>query len=88
MEPFLTPSERSANKVIADEFLVARAKVLELAATLDRVERAEGEVGDSRQMLLLSQGLQILCDDEPDKAKRVQLLMSRPYEPNWIKTIP
>jgi hypothetical protein len=81
-------SDRSATKVIADEFLIARAKVLELAATLDRIERAEGKVDESKPMLLLSQGLQILCDSETDKAKRVQLLMSRPYEPNWIKSMP
>jgi len=28
--------------------------------------------------------MQILCDSESDKAKRVQLLMSRQYEPEWI----
>jgi hypothetical protein len=79
--------ERTAVQVLADEFLVARAKVLELAATLDRIERASGEIDDSKQMILLLQGLQILCDQEIDKAKRVQLLMSRQYDPEWRENL-
>jgi hypothetical protein len=77
--------ERTAVQIVADEFLVSRAKILELAATLDRIDRADGDVENSRQLVLLSQGLNILCDSEPDKAKRVQLLMSRQYEPEWIE---
>jgi len=76
-------AERSAEQIVADEFMIARAKIVELAATLDRIERAAGDVEDSRNMQLLIQGMQILCDDEPEKAKRVQILMSRQYDPNW-----
>ncbi len=78
-----TISERNADKIVADEFMIARAKIVELAATLDRIERANGVVDDSKQMQLLVQGMQILCDDEVEKAKRVQLLMSRQYDPHW-----
>ena len=79
----MTPIERTAEQVVAEEFLIARAKILELAATLDRIERASGDIDESNQMHLLSHGLQILCDDEVEKAKRVQLLMSRQYDPHW-----
>jgi len=79
--------ERTAQQVIADEFLIARAKILELAATLDRIERSSGDVEDSKQMNLLAQGMHILCDEEVDKAKRVQLLMSRQYDPQWQHTM-
>ena len=75
--------ERTAEQIIADEFMIARAKIVELAATLDRIERATGDVEDSKNMQLLIQGLHILCDDEVEKAKRVQLLMSRHYDPKW-----
>ncbi len=75
--------ERSAQQIIFDEFMIARAKIVELAATLDRIERATGDVEDSRNMQLLVQGMHILCDDEVEKAKRVQLLMSRQYDPQW-----
>lgn len=79
--------ERTAEQVVADEFLIARAKILELAATLDRIERSSGNVEDSKQMNLLAQGMHILCDEEVDKAKRVQLLMSRHYDPQWQNTM-
>jgi hypothetical protein len=78
-----TMVERTAEQIIADEFMIARAKIVELAATLDRIERATGDVEDSKNMQLLIQGLHILCDDEVEKAKRVQLLMSRHYDPKW-----
>ena len=80
-----TMHERTAAQIIADEFLIARAKILELAATLDRLDRADGDIENSKQLVLLSQGMQILCDSESEKAKRVQLLMSRQYEPEWIE---
>ncbi len=76
-------AERSATQIVADEFMIARAKILELAATLDRIERASGSVDDSKNMQLLVQGMHILIDDQVEKAKRVQLLMSRDYDPNW-----
>ena len=76
-------AERSAAQIVADEFMIARAKIVELAATLDRIERASGSVDDSRNMQLLVQGMHILTDDQIEKAKRVQLLMSRDYDPNW-----
>ena len=76
-------AERSAAQIVADEFMIARAKIVELAATLDRIERASGSVDDSRNMQLLAQGMHILIDDQIEKAKRVQLLMSRDYDPNW-----
>ena len=75
--------ERSAEQIVVDEFMIARAKIVELAATLDRIERATGDVEDSKNMQLLVQGMHILCDDEVEKAKRVQLLMSRLYDPDW-----
>lgn len=75
--------ERSAEQIVVDEFMIARAKIVELAATLDRIERATGDVEDSKNMQLLVQGMHILCDDEVEKAKRVQLLMSRQYDPDW-----
>ena len=78
-----TVAERSAEQIVSDEFMIARAKILELAATLDRIERATGDVDGSRPMQLLVQGMNILCDDEVEKVKRVQLLMSRQYEPQW-----
>jgi hypothetical protein len=79
------PSARSAEKVLSEEFFIARSKILDLAATLDRLERADGSLEALHQLKLLEQGVEILLDDQSDKAKRVQLLMSRPYDPDWRK---
>ena len=76
-------AERSAQQIVAEDFMIARARIVELAAVLDRIDRAAGDVNDSKNMLLLVQGLHILCDVEAEKAKRVQLLMSRQYDPQW-----
>ncbi len=74
---------RRADQILEQEFLAARAKTLELAATLDRVGRAPGDVSGSRQMELLHRGLDILRDPHPDKAQQIQLLFSRQYDPAW-----
>ena len=79
------PPARSAEKVLSEELFIARSKILDLAATLDRLERADGSLEALHQLKLLEQGMEILLDDQSDKAKRVQLLMSRPYDPDWRK---
>jgi len=76
-------NERDAQQIVKDEFLQARAKILELAAMLDRIERASGDATNLRPLSLIGLGLNILTDDEAEKAKRVQLLMSRDYESDW-----
>lgn len=79
------PAARNAEKILSEEYFLARSKILDLAATLDRLGRAEGAVDQLQHRKLLQQGMEILLDDKPDKAKRVQLLMSRPYDPDWRK---
>lgn len=74
---------RDAERILNEEFIIARSKILELAATLDRLDRAPGQIKNTTSQKLLEQGLAILCDDQPEKAKRVQLLMSRQYDPEW-----
>jgi hypothetical protein len=76
---------RSADAILAEEFLQARSRILDLAAFLDRLEHAPGDpdTGQGNRMRLLAEGLEILCDDEVGKARRVQLLMSRDYDPAW-----
>jgi len=79
------PPARSAEKVLSEDIFIDRSKILALAATLDRLERADGSLEALHQLKLLEQGMEILLDDQSDKAKRVQLLMSRPYDPDWRK---
>jgi hypothetical protein len=79
------PHRRSAEAILAEEFLQARSRILDLAAFLDRLERAPGSADEESRLRLLAEGLEILCDDEVNKARRIQLLMSRDYDPAWRK---
>lgn len=79
---------QTSEQILQQEYLLARAKILELAATLDRIDRAQGDVQEHPQMKLLQQGFKILTDraDPSSRAEQVQLLFSRQYAEDWRKT--
>jgi hypothetical protein len=62
-----------------------RGKLLEVAAALDRVARAEGSVDDDPRMRQIRQSLQVLCAQEPvdGRAEQVQMAFSLDYDPRW-----
>ena len=72
-----------APEVLDREFLVLRAKILELAAALDRLGRAEGEVSDDPRLARLFEALRVLEAQQDDRAEQVQLIFSRSYEDDW-----
>ena len=75
----------AAQAVLDREYLEVRAKILELAATFDRMERGGGlPTGDTR-LKLVRQGLKVLMDETSDRAEQVQLIFSRPYDDDWQK---
>ncbi len=59
-------------------FMDARCKLIELAAFLDRVDRASGE-GDFRDSAL-RHALEALSSGEPSRARQVLLALSDPTE--------
>ena len=75
--------QRQRDAVLEQEFLPLRAKILEIAAGLDRLDRAveAGEDGGRRERL--EQAIQLLLAEEPSRAARVQLLFSRDYDESW-----
>lgn len=74
---------RTKNVVLEQEFLTLRAKILEIAAGLDRLDRASGSLGDDGRRERLNQALAVLLKAEPGRAERVQLLFSRPFVESW-----
>lgn len=74
-------SDRTTTQIIDREFLELRARVLELAASFDRIERATGD--SDERVERIQEGMRILLDDAGDKARRVQELFSRDYLPGW-----
>ena len=71
-------SHMTRQQVLDLYFLEARAKLIDIAAFLDRFRRAEGE-GDFR-MTAFRQALRELDENEPDAAKRVLLSLSDPTQ--------
>lgn len=76
-------SPPTAAEILDREFLELRAKVLEVAAALDRLDRASGAVDGDPRMKALRQALVVLQTDRTDRAEQVLLTFSRPYEPDW-----
>ncbi|MER3416051.1 MAG: hypothetical protein C4297_07570 [Gemmataceae bacterium] len=65
-------------------FLEARSKILDLAAILDRIERAGGMPDDLR-VDKLREALRILADSRMQRVEEIQLVFSHPYDPHWQK---
>tara|TARA_B100000676_G_C18063137_1_gene839149 strand:- start:1055 stop:1357 length:303 start_codon:yes stop_codon:yes gene_type:complete len=74
----------NSEQVLDREYLEIRGKILEVAASLDRLERAEGCVKEDARIALITRGLQILLSDpDQSKAAQIQMLFSREYEGDW-----
>lgn len=74
---------KNAKQILDREFLDLRSKLLDLAASLDRIDRAEGSVADDQRMQLLAAGIEIIAKAAPDRARQIQHLFSRDFDPQW-----
>ena len=73
----------TAPEVLSREFLEIRCKILDLAAALDRLARAEGSVADDPRLARLREALTVVLDESDDRAEQVQMVFSRPYDDAW-----
>jgi hypothetical protein len=67
------------------DFLEVRSRILDLAAALDRLDRAPragAEPPDGR-VAQLRQALEALIEPGPGRAETVQRIFSLEYDPNW-----
>jgi len=79
---------RTATQILDETYLEIRAKLIEVAATLDRIDRAAdgGESLDDGAVprrAQLDEAVRICLSEGPDRAERLQLLFSREYESDW-----
>lgn len=81
-------NSRPAEIVLQDAYLETRAKLLEVAAVLDRIDRAESASSSlpsdakvARDKLVAA--IELLLNDSPDRAEKIQQLFSRQYDPQW-----
>ena len=75
-------------QVINRYFLEMRCKVLEVAASLDRLDRAEptGNGSSDPRLEKLEDAVRVLLEDGPGRAEKVQMIFSREYDPNWRRS--
>ncbi len=70
----------TASNVIETYFLEHRGKLLDIAAFLDRVDRASGAPDAKGDFLIkaLHEGLRLVASDEPGRARRLLESLSDP----------
>jgi hypothetical protein len=80
-------STRDTAQVLDRDFLESRAKILELAAILDRIDRATDHAhsaGDAR-LGKLREAIEALAETGSDRAETIQRLFSLEYDPAWLE---
>ncbi|MFP6619790.1 MAG: hypothetical protein VB877_10625 [Pirellulaceae bacterium] len=71
-------------EILEREFFEIRAKILEIAAAFDRLDRATGNVSDDSRLKLVEEALRVLQQvGREDRAEQVQLIFSREYNDQW-----
>jgi hypothetical protein len=73
-----------AAKTLDREFLNVRANLLVIAAALDRIDAAGRPPADPR-LELVRRAVGVLAEPKADRAERVQMVFSDPYEPGWSR---
>ena len=70
------------------EYLPMRAKILEIAAALDRLDRVGGGANAREpRVAKIRSAVEALLSSESDRAEQVQLIFSRPYAEDWRKVL-
>ncbi len=77
------PQSRNASAVFGRDFLEMRSRILELAASLDRLELAEGSPLDDPRLDQLRQAIEVLLKPGTSRAESVQQIFSLKYDPSW-----
>lgn len=77
----------TADQLFEKSFLSVRCLLLDIASSLDRIDRADGadSVANERNYELIQQGIQILASGGSDRAERLQMLFSDQYDPEWVE---
>ena len=80
----------AANKALDAYFLEARARILDVAAMLDRIGRGRDapDASADPRMQRLRQALEILHDESGGRAERIQKIFSLDYDSSWERPKP
>ena len=79
------PTTRTAIEMLDRHFLEIRHRMLDIAAALDRIDRADdaAKTRSDLRYLQLDQAIRVLTDGKPARAERIQMVFSLPYDQHW-----
>jgi hypothetical protein len=79
---------RELTEVLNRDFLETRSRILDVAAALDRLDRASSHSGEApdRRLAQLRQAIEALLEPGPGRAETVQRHFSLDYAPDWQET--
>ena len=73
------PSPKSGREVVDEYFIENRTRLLEIAAYLDRLDRADNAAPESDfRMRAFREGLQVLSEGSFPRVERIQIIFSDP----------
>jgi hypothetical protein len=80
----------TAMTALEAHYLEARCKILDLAAILDRIGRGggAGAVDFDARLDKIHRALEVLMDESPARAERIQQIFSLDYDPDWERPKP
>ncbi len=75
----------TAAEMLDREFLEIRRRLLEVAASLDRFDACDGAAAARKDFRMdqLMQAARLITDGQADRATRVQMIFSLPYDEQW-----
>ena len=78
-------SPLTATTILDQEYLEIRAKILQLAAAFDRVDRGaeRDQIADDPRLHKLLEAIDVLRSAKVDRAEQVQMVFSLAYEADW-----
>ncbi len=66
----------STSNMLDAEFLGIRCRLIEMAASLDRIDRAGDSAADDPRKAEIRRSLEILAGDGPNRAEQLQMVFS------------
>lgn len=76
MKDVLNTCPQSRQQVIDTYFMEHRARLIDIAAYLDRIDRGQGAAAEDFRDIAFRQAVAILSDGEPQRARRILELFS------------
>lgn len=72
------PSPLSPVQLVDEYFIENRNRIIEVAAFLDRLDRANPAVRDDYRVRALTDAIGVLASESPTRVRDIQMLMSDP----------